>query len=243
MTADQPSGQRQEQFLHRLGVQGVLTVGLDQALFQAGGDDGEPGPVDGLADRGELGDDLLAVPALLDHPEHAADLALGAAQPVDHGGQGLRGDLDHGGFLRCRGGPADGALGGYDAGGADSSDRKASVSRVRASVATACRPEFPVTLTMIAGSMVSTRVRSPSTLRTTTLQGSRSPMDGSACSAAWASCGRQAPRTTWGAMSAPILAFRVACMSISVSTPKPWAAKASRTAPRTCANGRSTVTA
>src|SRR6478752_2235216 len=151
MTADQPSGQRQEQFLHRLGVQGVLTVGLDQALFQAGGDDGEPGPVDGLA---------------------------------DHGGQGLRGDLDHGGFLRCRGGPADGALGGYDAGGADSSNRKASVSRVRASVATACRPEFPVTLTMIAGSMVSTRVRSPSTLRTTTLQGSRSPMDGSACSAA-----------------------------------------------------------
>lgn len=96
---------------------------------------------------------------------------------------------------------------------------------------------------MMAGSMVSTRVRSPATLRTTTLQGSRSPIEGSARIAAWAKGGRHAPRITWGAMSAPIFAFSVACMSISVSTPKPWAASASRVARTTSANGRSTMTA
>jgi hypothetical protein len=44
-------------------------------------------------------------------------------------------------------------------------------------------------------------------------------------------------------MSTPRFAFSVACMSISVSTPNPSAARASRVALSTWANGRSTVTA
>ena len=85
---------------------------------------------------------------------------------------------------------------------------------------------------MTAGSRASTRVVSSSTARTTTLHGSSSPTEGSACRAAWASGGRQAPRMTWGGTSTSSLAFRVARMSISVSTPNPCSAKASRVAAR-----------
>src|SRR5664279_2338615 len=233
------SGQGQEQFLHGLAVQGVLTVGFDEALFEAGGDDGESGAVHGPADRGQLGDDVLAVPAFFDHPQHAAELALCAAQSVDHRSHRFRGEFDHVGSSVCRG-HGDGV--GQHVGGDGCSEWSAAVSRVRASVATACRSGLPVTLTMMSGSVVSTLVRSPSIARTTTLQGSSSPIDGSACSAAWASGGRQAPRITWGAMSAPSFAFSVACMSISVSTPNPCAASASRVAVRVSSNGRYTVT-
>ena len=38
-----------------------------------------PARSSGPADRGELGDDVLAVPAFLDHPQHPAELALRAA--------------------------------------------------------------------------------------------------------------------------------------------------------------------
>lgn len=40
------------------------------------------GPVKGAGRGGQLGHDLFAVPALLDHPDHAGDLALGPAEPV-----------------------------------------------------------------------------------------------------------------------------------------------------------------
>src|SRR5665647_2525269 len=67
------SGQRQEQLLHRLGVHGVCAIRLGQALLQAARDDGEPGLVQGVVHRRELGDDVGAVAALFDHAQDAAD--------------------------------------------------------------------------------------------------------------------------------------------------------------------------
>ncbi len=75
-------GQRQEQLLqaraHRLGVLAVLPAGFDvgHALLQAGGDDRESGAVQRPGGGGQLRDDVLAVPPLLDHPDHSGDLAL-----------------------------------------------------------------------------------------------------------------------------------------------------------------------
>ncbi len=66
-------------------------------------------------------------------------------------------------------------------------------------------------------------------------------MDGSACSAAWASAGRQAPRITWAAMSTSILALRVALRSISVRMPKPCSASAARVPVRASSKPRSRV--
>ena len=63
----------------------------------------------------------------------------------------------------------------------------------------------------------------------TTLQGRSSPICRSTPRARCASGGLQAPRITYSSMSAPSFAARVARMSISVSTPKPWAFNASRT--------------
>ena len=57
-----PSGQGEEELLHLRDVH-LLALRVGQALTQAGGDDGEPSPVEGLGDRGELGDDVLAVEA------------------------------------------------------------------------------------------------------------------------------------------------------------------------------------
>src|SRR5680860_428259 len=89
------SGQGEEEFLHGLDVHGILPVGLRQTLLEAGRDDGEAGPVQGAVHRSELGDDVLAVAALLDHAQDAADLALGSAQPVDHGAHLVRVQLNH----------------------------------------------------------------------------------------------------------------------------------------------------
>ena len=54
------------------------------ALLEAGRDDLEAGPVEGPGGRGQLGDHLGAVAALFDHLDDAADLALGAAEPLDY---------------------------------------------------------------------------------------------------------------------------------------------------------------
>jgi len=59
-----------------------VPFGVRDALPQAERDDGEAGPVEGLGDRRQLGDDVLALTALVDHLQHAPDLALGAPQPV-----------------------------------------------------------------------------------------------------------------------------------------------------------------
>ncbi len=56
-----------------------MLVAFGEALLQAGGDDGEAGPVQRAGDGGELGDDVLAVASLLEHPQHAVELARGRA--------------------------------------------------------------------------------------------------------------------------------------------------------------------
>ena len=70
-------------------------VGVHDALLDAGGHDGEPGPVQRLGDRGELGHDRLAVPTLLEHPQHAAQLALGPLDPIDDGSHVIAIELHH----------------------------------------------------------------------------------------------------------------------------------------------------
>src|SRR6476469_9910963 len=89
------SGKGQEELLQGLGVHRVGAVRVGQALLETAGDDGEAGPVEGAVHGGELGHDVLAVAALLDHPQHAAELALGAAQTVEDGGHLVRVELDH----------------------------------------------------------------------------------------------------------------------------------------------------
>src|SRR5680860_906000 len=80
-------------------VQGFCAVRLGQALFEAARDDGEAGLVQGVVDRGELGDDVGAVAALLDHAQYAADLALRSAQAVGHGAHLFWSQRNHRGSL------------------------------------------------------------------------------------------------------------------------------------------------
>src|SRR6266540_7507228 len=64
--------------------QGLLTGRLrGQALLETAGDELEAGTVQRTRDRGELGDDVGAVAAALQHADDAPQLALGAAQPRD----------------------------------------------------------------------------------------------------------------------------------------------------------------
>lgn len=88
--------------------------------------------------------------------------------------------------------------------GASSRESNAARSRVPASAATASRPLFSVMPTITCGSIASTAVDAAPSARTTTLHGSSSPMDGSACRAAWASGGRQAPRMICAGTSTPV---------------------------------------
>src|SRR5512145_680510 len=78
------SGEREEELLHLGGVQGGSIAFLDHALPQPGGDDRETGLVEGAADGGELRDDVLALAALVEHLDDAAELPLGALEAVDH---------------------------------------------------------------------------------------------------------------------------------------------------------------
>src|SRR5665647_146703 len=73
------SGQGEEELLQGLDVHRLLSAGLRQTLLETGADDGEASPVQGVVDRSELGDDVLAVAAFLDHAQDATDLALGPA--------------------------------------------------------------------------------------------------------------------------------------------------------------------
>src|SRR5690606_27149517 len=82
--------QRQEELLEPLAVDARGLLALGEAALEAGGDDREAGPVEGLGGGGELGDDVGAVGAALEHLDDAPDLPLGAAQAVDDGGH-LRG--------------------------------------------------------------------------------------------------------------------------------------------------------
>src|SRR5580700_780842 len=81
------SGQRQEQLLQASALGGGILAArllVEHALAEPAGDDLEAGPVQGPARRGQLGQHVRAVLALLDHPDNAADLALRATQPPDH---------------------------------------------------------------------------------------------------------------------------------------------------------------
>src|SRR6266567_242927 len=81
------SGECEEQLLQRRQVGGSCLLGLSNALAQAARDDREPGPVQRLGDGSEKRDDVLAVTAFLEHPDHATQLALGPAEAVeDRGG-------------------------------------------------------------------------------------------------------------------------------------------------------------
>lgn len=78
------SGQRQEETAELVDVERPLRVGGRQALAHVEGDDVEAGSSQGPVHGRQLGDDVGAVAALLDHPHHAAELALGTLEPVQH---------------------------------------------------------------------------------------------------------------------------------------------------------------
>src|SRR6516165_10680092 len=83
------SGQGEEEPLE-LGAVGVGgTISVERALLQAGRDDLEAGPVECPGRRRELRHHIGAVAPLLDHLDHAADLALSPLQPPDHAGHRL----------------------------------------------------------------------------------------------------------------------------------------------------------
>src|SRR6266496_1125243 len=69
----------------------------------------------------------------------------------------------------------------------------------------------------------------PASARTTTSQGSSSPIRRSAVSAWCARGGLQAPRIGYSSLSSPRLPRRLTCTPMSVSRPKPYAWSASRT--------------
>lgn len=78
------SGQRHEEPAELVEVQAPLGVGRREALAHVERDDVEARPSQGAVDGRELGDDVGAVPSLLDHPHDSAELALGALEPVHH---------------------------------------------------------------------------------------------------------------------------------------------------------------
>src|SRR5712672_1381872 len=82
-----PSRQRQEQLLEARAFRGRLPAAgllVEHALAEPAGDDLEPGPVQGARRRRQLRQHVRALLAVLDHPDHPADLALRPAQPPDH---------------------------------------------------------------------------------------------------------------------------------------------------------------
>ena|SRR6266536_4258767 len=64
-----------------LGGTGILA---DDALLEAGRDDLESGTVQCARGCGELGQNIGAVAAILDHLDHATDLPLRAPKTFDH---------------------------------------------------------------------------------------------------------------------------------------------------------------
>ena len=84
-------GQGEEKLLHSGDLcfgEGFVRFDLE-ALPHAGHHDLEARPIERFARGGELGDDVLAISSLFDHPDDAADLALDpakAAESVFHSG-------------------------------------------------------------------------------------------------------------------------------------------------------------
>src|SRR6266545_1937211 len=88
------SGQGEEHLLHLLlGHRRFPVLAGGEALPHAAGHDLEAGPVQRPGRRRELGDHIGAVPPGLDHGNDPGQLALGAAQPVEHLALGVVVDL------------------------------------------------------------------------------------------------------------------------------------------------------
>src|ERR1700730_7939728 len=85
------SGQCHEELLQLGFGHRVLAIGpgAGDAFSEPRGDDLESGSVQGARHRGELGDHVLAVAALLDHRDHAVQLSLGASQSIQHCGDAV----------------------------------------------------------------------------------------------------------------------------------------------------------
>src|SRR6056297_425939 len=76
-------GEREEQLLELLSAHGRPLAVLP-ALLQPGGYHLESRPVERLGDRRELGHDVPAAAVVLDHVNHAIELAPGALEPHQH---------------------------------------------------------------------------------------------------------------------------------------------------------------
>ena len=70
----------------------VAVAGLGEALDEAGREQLDPCVLDSALGRDELADDCGAVAALFEAAGDRPQLALGAAEPVDHGPPGMLGD-------------------------------------------------------------------------------------------------------------------------------------------------------
>src|ERR1019366_6444932 len=104
MSPPSVSGEGEEHLLHLLlGHRGVAVPG-SEALAHAARHDLETGPVQRARHRGELGDHIGAVAPGLDHGDDPGQLALGAAEPVEHLALGVVVDLHRASILRstCR---------------------------------------------------------------------------------------------------------------------------------------------
>src|SRR5687768_16749072 len=73
-------GQLHEHLLHVVDVVALFSgpLGVVQAVGEPGGDELEPGLVEGVAGCGDLGDDVAAFAAVEEHLLDAPDLALHA---------------------------------------------------------------------------------------------------------------------------------------------------------------------
>src|ERR1017187_8102678 len=100
MSPPSTSGEGEEHLLHLLlGHRGVAVPG-NKALAHAACHDLETGPVQRARHRGELGDHIGAVAPGLDHGDDPGQLALGAAEPVEHLVLGVVIDLHKPSLLR-----------------------------------------------------------------------------------------------------------------------------------------------
>ena len=79
-------GEGEEQLLEFGFGQGFLVVVVvaGEALAHACGYDLESGTVEGARDGGELSDDVFAASASFDHGNHARELPLRAAEPIEY---------------------------------------------------------------------------------------------------------------------------------------------------------------
>ena len=64
--ATSASGQRQKELFHLLDIKAVGVALFEEALLESSSHDGESSTIESAADRGELGDDVLAFASLIE---------------------------------------------------------------------------------------------------------------------------------------------------------------------------------